>query len=130
MAARESKRREAPEDGGGRVAFSISAELRRRCEAVIDAIRQAEDPSDHLDELAEVVVDMTDCGLDFYFLHPLERAGAGRVAKTTTRVGLAAARRGLPAVIRRVMASFTDEQVLEIADFIDEILLREPGPSR
>ena len=119
MAARKKK-----PAAGGRVAFEISAELRRRCESVIAAVRAAEDPRDHVGELSDVVVEMTDTGLDFYFLHPLQLAEAGRVATGTAKVGLAAARRGIPAVIRRVVASLSDEQVLRIADFIDEILVR------
>lgn len=108
----------------GRVAFEIPAELQRRCEDVIAAVRAADDRREHLAELTEVVVAMTDTGLDFYFLHPLERVGAGRMARGTAQVGVAAARRGLPTVVRRVLASLSDDQLLELADFIDEILVR------
>ena len=117
MTVRKSRR-------GGRVAFDISPALRRRCEEVIVAVREAEDRGEHLAELTEVVVAMTDTGLDFYFLHPLERIGAGRMARGTAQVGVAAARRGLPTVVRRVLATLSDDQLLELVDFIDGILVR------
>lgn len=113
-----------PEKGGARVAFAISADLRRRCEEVLAAVREDGDPRPHVDELAAVVVEMTDAGLDFYFLLPLELAEAGAVARGTARVGIAAARRGIPTVIRRVVASLSDDQLLRIVDFIDDILVR------
>ena len=119
MAARR-KKAEAP----GRVAFTISPDLRRRIEAVVAAIREADEPRGHLGDLTETVVEMTDTGLDFYFLHPLERIGAGRMARGTAKVGVAAARRGLPTVVRRVLATLSDDQLLDLVDYIDEILVR------
>lgn len=120
-----ARKKSAPADpAGGRVAFEISAELRRRCEEAIAAVRAADEPREHLAELVEAVVELTDTGLDFYFLYPLERVGAGRVARGTAQVGVAAARRGLPTVVRRVVGSLSNGQVLELVDFIDEILVR------
>ena len=47
----------------GRVAFEISADLRRRAESVVDAIRSDPDKKKHAPALVEVVLEMTSNGL-------------------------------------------------------------------
>lgn len=113
---------EAP---AGRIAFRISAELRARTEAAVAAVR--DDPGDpgRVGELVEAVLELTDTGLDYYFLEPLRRAEVGAMGTTAARLGIATAGRGIPPIVRRVISGMDEEQVLSIADFIEEIL--EPG---
>ena len=106
------------------VAFQISPELMARAEAALAAVREEPAQGPAVEELVEVVLEMTDRGLDFYYLEPLRRAEAGAMTTSAARLGIAAAGRGIPAIIRRVVRSLDEEQILSIADFIDEILVR------
>ena len=110
---------------GNLVAFQISADLMARADAALAAVREdpAEEPN--VEALLEVVLELTDRGMDFYYLEPLRRAGAGRMLTSAARLGIAAAGRGIPPIIRRVVSSLDEEQLLAIADFVDEILIRE-----
>jgi len=109
----------------GRVAFQISADLRRRAESVVESIRSDPDKKKHAPALVEVVLEMTDAGLHYYFLHPLERAGVGVVTRSAVDLAIGTAGRALPMVVRKTVKSLKDEQILSIADFLDEILIQE-----
>ena len=112
----------------GLVAFRISPDVLARAEAALEAVR--EDPGEEAGRAAllGVVLELTERGMDFYYLEPLRRARAGTVVTSAARLGIAAAGRGIPPIVRRVVSSLDDEQLLAIADFVDEILIR--GGSR
>ena len=76
-------------------------------------------------ELVKVVLEMTDRGLYYYFLHPLEEAGVGIVTRKAVSLALGTAGRTLPVVVRKTVKSLNDEQLLKIADFVDHILIRD-----
>lgn len=62
-----------PKHSGGREAarglpslrFHHSTELRTRTLAVLDALESADDPTEHREALAEVVMELTDVGLAY-----------------------------------------------------------------
>ena len=117
---------EGQEAPGARFAFAVAPELAARTEAVIDKLRASEDRKQHVAELVEVVLELTEAGLHFYYLHPLELAGVGLVSRSAAKVGIAAAGKGIPIIVRRVVGSMSDDQLLRIAEFIDRMLVREP----
>ncbi|MBK7768433.1 MAG: hypothetical protein IPI44_21745 [Sulfuritalea sp.] len=45
--------------------------------AVLSALREASDPDEHRDSLADLVVELTESGMDYYFLRALKLAKAG-----------------------------------------------------
>ena len=114
-----------PTEGIGWVAFEISSELRQEAESIVRLIRSDPDKQQHVPELVKVVLEMTDRGLYYYFLHPLEEAGVGIVTRKAVSLALGTAGRTLPVVVRKTIKSLKDEQLLKIADFIDHILIRD-----
>ncbi len=109
----------------GRVAFEISSELRQKAEAIVHNIRFDPDKQRHVPELVDVVLAMTDRGLYYYFLHPLEGAGVGVVTRKAVGLAIGTAGRALPMVVRKTVKSLSDEQLLSIVEFIDHILIRK-----
>ena len=107
------------------VAFQISPELMAEAQEALAAVRQDPAHKPNVEALLDVVLELTDRGLDFYYLEPLRRARAGTMTTSAAKLGLAAAGRGIPPIIRRVIGSLDEDQILGIADFIDEILI--PG---
>jgi hypothetical protein len=105
------------------LAFSLPPGLQERTEAVIEEVRRSPDPRSHRAELIEVILELTRTGLQSYFLLPLERAGVDSVAYGTAKLGVTAAGRTLPTLVRRVVASLSEEQLRTIVDFLDESLV-------
>lgn len=94
--------------------FFHPAELRKRTLAVLDRLEGARDPTLHADALAEVVVDLTRCGLDTYFMQSLKRARAGFIVEQSAGLGLAGAVKVLAAVIRSVISTMGAPQLLSV----------------
>ena len=114
-----------PEAGRAFFAFELSPELLARTEAIIDKLRSAEDRRARLQELIAVVLELTETGLDAYYLKPLELAEVGFASRSAAKVGVAAAGKGIPVIVRKVLGKMSDEQLLTVADFMDGILIRE-----
>jgi hypothetical protein len=68
--------------------FYHSAQLRKKTLSVLDRIERAQDATAHRDDLAGVVVELTNDGLDFYFMGPLRLARAGFVLEQSANVGM------------------------------------------
>lgn len=112
------------DEATGWVAFEIPASLRQRAERLVERLRHDADKRQHAPELVEVVLEMTDRGLHYYFLLPLDEARVGAVTRKAVALAIGTAGRTLPVVVRKTIAGLDDAQLLSIAEFIDHILIR------
>jgi hypothetical protein len=69
-----------------------------------------------------LVVDLTESGLNYYFLRPLEQAKAGFVARQTASFGLAGTLRLMSPVIRSVLSGTSAPQLRVIAGHIRHLM--------
>jgi len=105
------------------MAFALDDELRDRVLALVEEVRAADHPKARSRELAATISELTQAGLHYYFLRPLQDAEVGFFHLNTARIGLASAGKSLPLVVRNVMKSLTDEQLLSIAESIADMLV-------
>jgi hypothetical protein len=104
------------------IRFFHSAALRARTNRVLAAIARNEDPTPHVGALSNVVIDLTNAGLDYYFLRPLKQAKVGFVAQQTARLGMAGALRIMSPVIRTILANANVTQVRVIARHVAHLM--------
>lgn len=95
--------------------FYHPAPLRHRTLAVLDGLESAGDPRQHAAALAEVVVELTRCGLDTYFIQPLRRAKAGFIVEQSAALGLGGADKVIAAVIRNVIGGMGAPQLRSVS---------------
>jgi len=105
------------------LAFPVPPDLRERAEVIIEKVRGDRTPKAHADELIEIIVELTHTGLHSYFLAPLERVEVGTIALGTAKLGVAAAGKSLPTLVRRVLGKMSDEQLREIVEVLDEMMV-------
>jgi len=114
----------APSDNeiSGRVAFEIDNAQHARILGVVAALRK--DPADRgvVGDLIDLVLDLTDTGLSYFFLHPLELVGVGAIRRKGVEVALGTAGRVLPSVVRSTVRSMDENQLLQLADFIEQMV--------
>lgn len=77
---------------------------------------------ERIEELYHLIMDMTESGLDFFFLEPLRRLGAGTVMMGMASVGISSTLKGTRMVIHRVLKKMDDRHVVTVLDFIDEVI--------
>ncbi len=95
--------------------FYHPAPLRKRTLAVLDRLESSSDPKRHAEALAEVVVELTRCGLDTYFIQSLKRSKAGFIVEQSAALGLGGAVKLIAAVIRNVIGNMGAPQLLSVS---------------
>jgi hypothetical protein len=98
--------------------FYHSAKLRARTCAVLAAVESADDPTAHCDELADVIQELVESGLDYYFLGSLKAANAGFIVQQSATLGLMGVRTGMGAVIRNILKRMDGPQLLSLCGSI------------
>ena len=103
--------------------FYHSEELRKTTLTVLDTLEHARDPTEHRDTLAEVVVELTNSGLDCYFMKPLKLAKAGFIVQQSANLGLAGAQQVMGSVIRNIIGRMDSQQLLSVCRSIRKLML-------
>ena len=102
--------------------FHHSDALRAKTIAVLRKLEGAEDAAAHRDTLADIVVELTNCGLDNYFMEPLKRAKAGFVVQQSATLGMAGAQRVMATVIRQVIGRMEHPQLISACGSIRQFM--------
>lgn len=102
--------------------FSYAASLRTRVERLLTTIERDDCPSRHSGELAAVVGELAEAGMEYYFVKPVKDAKLGFVAQQTASLGKAGALRMMSPVFRSVLGSANDAQMRSISRHIRELM--------
>ena len=102
--------------------FYHSPSLRAKTLAVLETLEQAEDGRQHRGALADVIVELTDSGMDYFFLRPLKLAKAGFFTQQSANLGMAATTRVLASVIRNIIGGMDNPQLLSVCSYVRELM--------
>ncbi|MCG8458126.1 MAG: hypothetical protein MI919_17755 [Holophagales bacterium] len=108
------------------IAAPLPPDLAEHMEAVLGRIRSAERPSDHRADGVELIIQLTDACLEYYFLRSVTVLGLGKVAQQATRIGLKTAMSGIAMFVRQVGKSMTDAQILQLTHMVEDLILEVP----
>lgn len=103
--------------------FHYAEALHRKTLSLLARLESAPDPTAHRDALADVVVELTNSGLDYFFMKPLKLARAGFVLEQSASLGMAAAQRVLASVIRQIIGRMEAPQLLSVCGSIRQLML-------
>lgn len=102
--------------------FYHSESLRARTLAVLTTLEKASDHKQHRAALADIVVELTDCGMEYFYLRPLKLAKAGFFVEQSARLGMAGTTSVLASVIRSIIGGMDDSQLLAISSYIRQLM--------
>lgn len=102
--------------------FYHSDELRTRTLQVLSALEQSSDPAEHRNALADIVVELTNTGMDYYFLRPLKLAKVGLILQQSAKLGMAGATQVIGSVIRTIIGRMDKPQLLSVCASIRELM--------
>jgi hypothetical protein len=102
--------------------FYHSESLRAKTLTVLTVLEKAKDCKPHRDALADVVVELTDSGLEYYFMRPLKLAKAGFITEQSANLGLGAVKRVFGSVIRNIISRMDSPQLLSVCGSIRELM--------
>ena len=98
--------------------FYHSKALRTRTHSLLSAIETKPDAPAHGPALADLVNDLIDAGMDYYFLRPLKQAEVGFVTEQSARLGLSGAVRLISTVTRKFIVRMEPQQLQVVATHI------------
>lgn len=101
----------------------IPEELRMRALYTVEELRgRGKADKEAIDKLYALIVDMTDAGLDFFFIEPLRRLRASKMMLSMAKVGISSMLKGSKMVVHKVLKKLDDRSLASILDFIEEII--------
>jgi len=101
--------------------FYHSAALRTRMLAVLTALERAPDPEKHRESLADLVVELTESGMDYYYLKALKLGKPGFVVEQSARLAISGAVRLIGSVSRTFIVRMDAAQLLVVSRHIREL---------
>ena len=103
--------------------FYYSDGLRKKTLSVLSALEQSQDATAHRDALANVIADLTNSGMDYYFMKPLKLAKAGFIVQQSANLGLAGAQQVMGSVIRNIIGRMDRPQLLSVCGSIRQLMV-------
>jgi hypothetical protein len=103
--------------------FYHSEALRKKTLSLLSSLEQAQDAAAHRDALADLVVELTNAGLDYYFMKQLKLAKPGFVVEQAANIGMAGAQQVMGSVIRQVIGRMSSAQLLSVCGSIRQLML-------
>ncbi len=102
--------------------FYHSEALRTKTLAVLTTLERSPDPTKHRDALAQLVVELNDAGMDYYFIKPLKLAKAGFIVEQSASLGMAGALQVIGSVVRNIIGRMDKPQLLSISASIRQLI--------
>ena len=102
--------------------FYHSNSLREKTLAVLNTLEKAKDSTQYCGALADIVVELTDSGMEYYFLRPLKLAKTGFFVESSANVGMAATIGILASVIRNIIGRMDKAQLLTVCSYIRQLM--------
>jgi hypothetical protein len=103
--------------------FHHSHELRVRTLEVLVTVENAEQATTHSEELTELVLELTDHGMDQYFLQSLKATKANFMVQQSAALGLAGVQKVMGTVIRNILGRMDDRQLLVVCSSIRQFMV-------
>jgi hypothetical protein len=102
--------------------FYHSERLRAKTLGVLTTVEQAQDGRQYRKALADIVCELTDSGMDYYFLRPLKVAHAGFFVEQSASMGMGATTRILGSVVRNVIGGMDNRQLISVCGYIRQLM--------
>lgn len=103
--------------------FYHSAELRAKTLHVLTTIEQAQDATRYRGALADLIMELTDSGLDYYFMRPLHQAKVNFVVTQSANMGMGSVKRVMSPVIHNVLGRMNEAQLLGVCAYLRELMV-------
>ena len=101
--------------------FYHSSDLQAKTHAVLSALEAAPELDGHGDALADLVAELTEAGMNDYYLRALKSAKVGFVAEQSARLAMSGAVKLISSVSRKFIVRMDSDQLLVVAEHIRKL---------
>ena len=122
VAAKRAKKKIGEPDSKPFLRFHHSHELRAKTLEVLETVENAEKPTTHSGRLTDLILELTDSGMDQYFLQSLKATKANFVVQQSAALGLSGVQKVMGTVIRNMVGRMDDRQLLSVCGSIRQFM--------
>lgn len=101
--------------------FYHSEDLRAKTGAVFALLEDGADHAKHGSAMADLVAELTEAGMDYYYLKALKLAKVGFVKEQSARLGMSAAVKLINSVSRKFIESMDRYQLAVVAEHLRDL---------
>lgn len=109
--------------------FPLSDGLENRVQEILADLDNNTSRRQFALKLFQVVSDLSDEGLDYYFIQSLKRAGLGRIKMIAVENAIKVGKKAILTVGKGILKAMNDEQLLIIGDVLRDSLTVRPEES-
>jgi hypothetical protein len=103
------------------IRFFHSTELKEKTDAVLSELESNPDYPKHGDAMANLVAELIDAGMDYYFVKALKQAKIGFISEKSAMLGIASAVKLISSVSRKFIVRMDSNQLLVVASHIQSL---------
>ncbi len=122
VAAKKAPKQATGPDSKPFLRFQHSQALRTKTIEILEAVEGAEKATAHSGPLTELVLELTDSGMNQYFLQSLKTAKVNFVVQQSAALGLSGVQKVMGTVIRNILGRMDDRQLLSVCSSIRQFM--------
>ncbi len=103
--------------------FTHAKPLRTRTLGILDAIDMDIDPCAHREALANLIVDLTGEGMNFFFLVPLTKLKMGMIINQSASLGVGSVVRIMGPILRNIIGRMDKKQLRHVSKIMREMMV-------
>lgn len=103
--------------------FHHSAALRAKTLKVLEAVENADKPTEHSGPLTDLILELTEAGMDAFFLQSLKATKANFVVQQSAALGLSGVQKVMGTVTRNIIGRMDDKQLLSVCGSIRQFMV-------
>jgi hypothetical protein len=103
--------------------FHHSHALRTTTLEVLETVESAEKPTACSAQLTELILELTESGMDQYFLQSLKAAKANFVVQQSAALGLSGVQKVMGTVIRNIIGRMDEKQLISVCGSIRKFMV-------
>jgi hypothetical protein len=100
------------------IRFYHSKALRKKTLKVLDGIEKDKDPTAHRAAFADLVMEMCEVGMDYWFVQPLKLAKVNTLVRQSAQMGMTSANKIVSPVVRGVIGRMDGKQLRILSRFV------------
>ncbi|WMX12629.1 MULTISPECIES: hypothetical protein [unclassified Aureispira] len=102
--------------------FPLSKELENRVQDVLLDLKNNHDRRQFALKLFQVISDLSDEGLDYYFIQSLKKAGLSKIKMIAVENAIKVGKKAILGVGKSIIKAMNDEQLLVIGSVLEDSL--------
>ncbi len=105
------------------IAFPIPEDLRNRMLETLEEFRHSQDTQGYADRLMDLVDEISEHGMSFFFLHPVQMVGMSSVAQKTIGATINTGKKAVMGVSRQLARRLDEDQLRTISEFLQSLVV-------